>query len=191
MRFDLLESASRRGLLGSLSLASRAGAGGARVQPRAARARARRARTANRAEHRFRASVLVDSVIQNSKFKIQTLLWYDCGVKGASGSTAWLRTAFCLNLAFCILHCSVVSAQQLLDRVLARVDGTPITLTDVQAATGLGIIQMGSGDPIAQGTQQMLDRQLALTEVQRFPPPEPSPDSIARETARLQMNAGP
>jgi len=90
-----------------------------------------------------------------------------------------------------MLWLSFPSAQQLLDRVLARVDGVPITLTDVQAAIGLGIIQVGSGDAIADGTQQMIDRQLELTEVQRFPPPEPSPDAVARETARLTMNAGP
>ena len=90
-----------------------------------------------------------------------------------------------------MLWLSFPSAQQLLDRVLARVDGFPITLTDVQAAIGLGIIQVGSGDAIAEGTQQMLDRQLELTEVQRFPPPEPSPDSVTREAARLKMNAGP
>jgi hypothetical protein len=71
------------------------------------------------------------------------------------------------------------------------VDGAPITLTDVQAAIGLGIIQVGSGDAIAEGTQQMVDRQLELTEVQRFPPPEPLPDAVAREGARLKMNAGP
>jgi len=90
-----------------------------------------------------------------------------------------------------MLWLSFPSAQQLLDRVLARVDGAPITLTDVQAAIGLGVIEVGSGDPIAQGTQLMLDRQLELTEVQRFPPPEPSPDAVGRETARLKMNAGP
>jgi hypothetical protein len=90
-----------------------------------------------------------------------------------------------------MLWLSFPSAQQLLDRVLARVDGVPITLTDVQAAIGLGIIQVGSGDAIADGTQQMIDRQLELSEVQRFPPPEPSPDAVARETARLTMNAGP
>jgi hypothetical protein len=89
-----------------------------------------------------------------------------------------------------ILCLSFPSAQQLLDRVLARVDGIPITMTDVQAAVGLGIIQVGSGDPIGDGTQAMIDRQLQLTEVQRFPPPEPSPDAVARETARLKMNAG-
>ena len=95
-----------------------------------------------------------------------------------------------LVVAMFMLWLPVVHAQQLLDRVLARVDGAPITLTDVQAAIGLGIIQAGSGDPIADGTQQMIDRHLELTEVQRFPPPEPPPDGVARETARLKMNAG-
>jgi hypothetical protein len=96
-----------------------------------------------------------------------------------------------LVLANFMAWASSLSAQQLLDRVLARVDGVPITLTDVQAAIGLGIIQAASGDPIGDGTQQMIDRQLELTEVQRFPPPEPPPDAVARETARLKMNAGP
>jgi hypothetical protein len=96
-----------------------------------------------------------------------------------------------LHFAFCILNCAAPSAQQLLDRVLARVDGSPITLTDVQAALGLGIIPGGTGDSIAAGTQQMIDRHLELTEVQRFPPPEPSADAVAGETARLKMSAGP
>jgi hypothetical protein len=96
-----------------------------------------------------------------------------------------------LVFASFMLWLPVAHGQQLLDRVLARVDGAPITLTDVQAAIGLGIIQVGSGDAIAEGTQQMLDRQLELTEVQRFPPPEPPPDAVAREGARLKMNAGP
>ena len=116
-------------------------------------------------------------------------MWYD-RVRAVALGTRLFGMALCLNFAFCILNCGVVSAQQLLDRVLARVDGVPITLTDVQAAIGSGIIQVGSGDAIAEGTQQMIDRQLELTEVQRFPPPEPSPDAIARETARLTMNAG-
>jgi hypothetical protein len=96
-----------------------------------------------------------------------------------------------LVVAMFMLWLPATQAQRLLDRVLARVDGAPITLTDVQAAIGLGLIQVGSGDPIADGTQQMIDRQLELTEVQRFPPPEPSLDALGRETARLKMNAGP
>jgi hypothetical protein len=88
----------------------------------------------------------------------------------------------------CVSH---PTAQQLLDRVLARVDGSPITLTDVQAAIGLGVVQLPPGpDAMAAGTQLMIDRQLELTEVQRFPPPEPDATPVAREAARLTMNAG-
>ncbi|HYS26576.1 MAG TPA: hypothetical protein VEP46_13260, partial [Vicinamibacterales bacterium] len=81
-----------------------------------------------------------------------------------------------------MLSLSPASAQQLLDRVLARIDGAPLTLTDVQAAIGLGVVQVPPGaDAMAAGTQLMIDRQLELTEVQRFPPPEPDATPVARE----------
>jgi hypothetical protein len=99
--------------------------------------------------------------------------------------SAWLVLA---SFMVCVSH---PTAQQLLDRVLARVDGSPITLTDVQAAIGLGVVQLPPGpDAMAAGTQLMIDRQLELTEVQRFPPPEPDATPVAREAARLTMNAG-
>src|SRR6266850_2536396 len=90
-----------------------------------------------------------------------------------------------LVLASFMLWLSPVSAQQLLDRVLARIDGAPLTLTDVQAAIGLGVVQVPPGaDAMAAGTQLMIDRQLELTEVQRFPPPEPDATPVARAAAR-------
>lgn len=85
---------------------------------------------------------------------------------------------------------SQAGAQQLLDRVVARVDGNPVTLTDVETAVGLGVVQAAGVDQIDAGTQQMIDRQLELAEVQRFPPPEPDPAAVMREAARLKMNAG-
>lgn len=85
-----------------------------------------------------------------------------------------------------IVWLSQPMAQVLVDRVLARIDGAPLTLTDVQAAIGLGVVQ-GSIDA---GMQQMINRYLELGEVQRFPPPEPSPTAVAAEAARLKMNAG-
>src|SRR5258705_2739802 len=108
---------------------------------------------------------------------------------GEARERVWLR-------AWLVCACFTVwlshpTAQQLLDRVLARVDGYPITLTDVQAAIGLGVIQVPTGtDGIVTGTEQMIDRQLELTELQRFPPPEPVAASVMREVARLRMNAG-
>jgi len=65
-----------------------------------------------------------------------------------------------------------------------------VTLTDLRAAIGLGVIQIPAGaDPIAAGTQLMIDRQLELLEVQRFPPPEPQPAAVAAEAGRLKMTA--
>jgi hypothetical protein len=135
----------------------------------------------------FTATGHRDSATQRNLFSRNKKSLCLCGsVARRSGrSITWLVCA-----SF-VLWLSCPSAQQLLDRVLARVDAVPITLTDVRAAIGLGIIQVGSDDAIADGTQQMIDRQLELAEVQRFPPPEPSPDAVARETARLTMNAGP
>jgi hypothetical protein len=84
-----------------------------------------------------------------------------------------------------IVWLSHPSAQVLIDRVLARVDGAPLTLTDVEAAIGLGVVQ----GPLDAGMQQMINRLLELTEVQRFPPPEPARAMIAAEAARLKMNS--
>ncbi len=102
------------------------------------------------------------------------------------------RGLFGLIVATSMLWPSLLVGQQLLDRVVARVDGYATTLTDVQAALGLGIIQAPPGaDPIEAGTQQMIDRQLLLAEVQRFPPPEPSATTVDRVVERLKMTAGP
>jgi hypothetical protein len=74
---------------------------------------------------------------------------------------------------------SPAAAQQLLDRVVARVDGYAITLTDVNAALALGVVEAPAGaDPQAAAVQRLIDRQLLLTEVARFAPPEPDPAAV-------------
>ena len=114
------------------------------------------------------------------------------GDKTVAGRTArWLRIGLCLHFAFCILHYSdSVLAQRLLDRIVARVDGYPITLTDTKAAVALGIVSASQG-PDERGIVELLvDRQLMLAEVDRFPPPEPSSDDIAREETAMTARAG-
>jgi hypothetical protein len=108
---------------------------------------------------------------ENAKFKMQKAKW-------AAGCI--------LSFAVCILHGAPAQAQQLLDRVLAQVQGVPITLSDVRAAVGLGL---ASGDADA-ALQQVIDRQLLLNEVQRFPPAEPAPAAIDAEAAAIRMRAG-
>lgn len=101
----------------------------------------------------------------------------------------WLRGILVVHLAFGILHfASEASAQQLLDRIVARVSATAITLTDLQAARGFGIV---SGQTDEAALQQMIDRQLLLIEVGRFPPEEPAEATITAQVARERAAAGP
>ena len=83
-----------------------------------------------------------------------------------------------------------LAAQQLLDRIVARVDGNAITLTDVKAAIALGIGGMSATAGEAAATELLIDRQLMLGEVERFAPREPSPADVAREAAAMTARVG-
>jgi hypothetical protein len=96
-----------------------------------------------------------------------------------------------LHFALCILNYSdSVLAQRLLDRIVARVDGYPITLTDMKAAVALGILGLPEGAGEEDVVERLVDRQLMLAEVERFPPPEPSSDDTAREETAMTARAG-
>ena len=98
-----------------------------------------------------------------------------------------LLKSLCLRVSVaCLLWLSPLSAQQLLERVVAMVNGAPITLTDVNSAVGLGLAQ---GD-LAAARLQLIDRQLMLSEVARFAPPEPEAAAVDKEVAALKAHAG-
>jgi hypothetical protein len=103
------------------------------------------------------------------------------GFETTRSTSLWL----CVSVA-CGLWIVPLNAQQLLDRVVASVNGAPITLTDLNAAVGLGVVQ---GD-MAAARLQLIDRQLMLTEVARFAPPEPDPAAVEKEVAALKAHAG-
>ena len=91
----------------------------------------------------------------------------------------------------CVVCLSPVSGQQLLERVVARVNGYTITLTDVRAAIALGVVEASAGaDGEAAATDRLIDRRLVLAEVSRFAPPEPDAVLIATEAARIAARAG-
>ena len=75
------------------------------------------------------------------------------------------------------------AAQQILDRVVARVNGIVVFLSDVRAAVGYGVID--AGDDAGQ-VHQLVQRLLVLGEVTRFPPPEPAPADVAAELMRMK-----
>jgi len=95
-----------------------------------------------------------------------------------------------LSLAAVVLWASsAVGAQVLLDHVVARVTGVPITLSDVRAALGMGLI-VAREDELALAVEQLVQRTLLLQEVERFPPPEPAMEALAAEEARLRARIG-
>ena len=78
------------------------------------------------------------------------------------------------------------TAQQLLDRVVARIGTAALTQTDVDAALAFGVIDRQAGDPV----KQMIDRRLIIAEVNRFPPQEPGETAITEQVAKMKTTAG-
>jgi hypothetical protein len=89
------------------------------------------------------------------------------------------------RIAVAVSLVAVIDAQVLVDRVLARVNGQIITLSDVEIALATGIVLASAAD-VALATEQLIQRQLLLFEVERFPPPEPDPVAVDAELARLR-----
>ncbi len=77
---------------------------------------------------------------------------------------------------------------QIIDRVLAVVVGAPITLSDVTAAIRLGFAPTpATGDDQVQvALTALIERQLALIEVNRYVPPEPSAAQIEAGLAQVR-----
>jgi len=96
-----------------------------------------------------------------------------------------------ISVVACLLVATGATAQQLLDRVLVRVGEREVTMTDVQAAVGLGLVEIGPGeDPSVAGLEGMIDRRLVLAEVARFPPPDPAAADVAAEVSAMRARAG-
>lgn len=86
---------------------------------------------------------------------------------------------------------SASSAQQLLDRVAARVDSNVIMLSDVRAAVGLGLVDSGTGpDADRMALEQLIERQVMLGEVARFPAPEPAAAAVDERAAAMAARPG-
>ncbi len=76
---------------------------------------------------------------------------------------------------------------EVIDRVLAVVSGSLITLSDVNGAYELGLVKpRDSGDRVRDVLVQLIDRELQLTEVDRYAPPEPSAADVDREVVTVR-----
>ena len=98
-----------------------------------------------------------------------------------------LQTAAAGALIVCLLATGVVRAE-VIERVLAVVAGQLITLSDVTAATGLGLQSPdGAAEPVRAVLDKLIDRELVLAEVDRYAPAEPTAEAVDREVARVRQ----
>ena len=97
-----------------------------------------------------------------------------------------LQIGVAAGIVCAMLMTSVVRAETI-DRVLAVVAGQLITLTDVTAALDLHLqTSEGAADPVRAVLTKLIDRELILTEVDRYAPPEPTSDAVDREVQRVR-----
>lgn len=80
---------------------------------------------------------------------------------------------------------------QVIDRILAVVDGAIILKSDVDVAMRLGLVPVaGAPDPTSAALDRLIERQLILAEVARYAPPEPDEAEIDRHLADIRGHAG-
>ena len=90
-----------------------------------------------------------------------------------------------------VLLCAATADAQVIDRVLANVDGHLVTLSDVRTTTTLGLTQAGTGTSARDAAlDRWIERLLVLQEVDRFAPPEPAAAAIDARTAAVLAPLG-
>jgi hypothetical protein len=90
-------------------------------------------------------------------------------------------------LALGMLLSTCIASADVIDRVLAVVNGHLITLSDVRRVVDLGLATTnGSGDLSEIVLSELIDRRLVLEEVERYAPPEPDAATIAERVAAIQ-----
>jgi hypothetical protein len=101
-------------------------------------------------------------------------------------------SAFRRNVFVLLALCAGTAHADVIDRIMAVVNGQPITLSDVTAARQFHLIDPppGTADPQAFVVDRLIERTLVLAEVERFQPPEPDPSEITTRVDALERQAG-
>jgi hypothetical protein len=86
---------------------------------------------------------------------------------------------------------STVAHAEIIDRILAVVNGALIMQTDVSMATRLGLVPTsGAPDSLAAPLDALIERRLVLEEVDRYAPPDPSDAEVERRLNDVRTRAG-
>lgn len=96
-------------------------------------------------------------------------------------------TRLAASAALAALIAAPASAAPIIERVMAIVSGSVITLSDVNAAIGFGLVGAnGAAVTSAAALDQVIDRTLMLVEVDRFAPPEPAEALVDARVSELR-----
>ena len=86
---------------------------------------------------------------------------------------------------------AIQAGAEVIDRVMAVVDGQPITLSDVDAALTFQLVTPpAQADRLAGALDRLIDRALMLTEVERYHPAPPPADQVEARVAEIEQRAG-
>lgn len=92
----------------------------------------------------------------------------------------YLKAGICGCLA--LLAAGAVNAQ-VIDRVMAVVNGAVITQSDVEGLVRFRLVPPAA---VAELVEQLIDRRLTLVEVNRYSPPEPAPAMVDARLADVR-----
>jgi hypothetical protein len=80
---------------------------------------------------------------------------------------------------------------EIIDRILAVVDGALVTQSDVAVAVRLGLVPAAAApDPASAALDALIERRLMLAEVDRYAPPDPPEADVDRHVADIRVRAG-
>jgi peptidyl-prolyl cis-trans isomerase SurA len=94
-----------------------------------------------------------------------------------------------LVLAAVVSSASMARAE-IIDRILAVVDGAIIMQSDVTLAMRLTMVPASAPDAIPAALEALIERRLILAEVDRYAPPDPPESEVDRHLAEIRTRAG-
>jgi hypothetical protein len=103
-----------------------------------------------------------------------------------------MRNSFAaLAVAGCLVGAGAGLRAEVIDRILAVVDGALVTQSDVAIAVRLGLVPAASApDPVSGVLDVLIERRLMLAEVDRYAPPAPPEADVDRHVADIRARAG-
>lgn len=96
-----------------------------------------------------------------------------------------------LAVAGCLVGAGAGVRAEIIDRILAVVDGALVTQSDVAVALRLGLVPAAvTTDPASAALDALIERRLMLAEVDRYAPPPPPEADVDRHVAEIRVRAG-